>query len=140
MAKAESGAWAGPKKAKEPKKPMQADNGEPSKISEFVRRKVTKDPAKPGSVTVAPASAGEEQPADGQEQEKKEQEQHWLGIRLTDEEGNPVPNERYEVTLPDGSKVDGTLNEKGEARLEGVDPGTAKVDFPNLHDDEWKPA
>ena len=51
-----------------------------------------------------------------------------------------MPGEPYRVTLPDGTMVaEGTLNDKGFARVDGIDPGTCKVTFPKLHKDAWKP-
>jgi type VI secretion system secreted protein VgrG len=72
----------------------------------------------------------------GQNKDKK----HWIEIELVDEDGNPVPGEPYRITLPDGSTVaDGTLNEKGWARVDHIDPGTCQVTFPNLDKDAWEP-
>ena len=65
---------------------------------------------------------------------------HWIEIELSDEDGNPVPGEPYSITLPDGSTVaDGTLDEKGRARVDNIDPGTCKVTFPNLDEEAWQP-
>jgi hypothetical protein len=42
--------------------------------------------------------------------------------------------------LPDGQTLaEGTLDEKGFARVEGVDPGSCKVTFPNLDKSAWSP-
>ena len=69
-------------------------------------------------------------------QEKK----HWIEIKLVDQAGKPVPGEPYQITLPDGTTIaDGTLDEKGFARVDNIDPGTCKVTFPNLDKDAWKP-
>ena len=35
--------------------------------------------------------------------------------------------------------ADGTLDEKGHARVDHIDPGTCKVTFPNLDKDAWEP-
>ncbi len=52
------------------------------------------------------------EPVDEEEKEKKS----WIEIELVDEEGNPVPGEKYKVILPDGQTVaEGTLDEKGFA-------------------------
>jgi hypothetical protein len=64
----------------------------------------------------------------------------WVGIRLRDEDGNPVPDERYRVVLPDGSVQEGTLNSKGEASFYEIDPGDCQITFPDLDGKEWKPA
>jgi hypothetical protein len=59
---------------------------------------------------------------------------------LTDEHGKVVPGEPYRLVLPDGQTLaEGTLDEKGFARVEGVDAGSCKVTFPNLDKSAWSP-
>lgn len=71
--------------------------------------------------------------------EKNKDKKSWVEIELRDEDGNPVPGESYIVTLPDGQTVaSGTLDEKGKARIEHIDPGSCKVTFPDLDKDRWK--
>jgi type VI secretion system secreted protein VgrG len=67
------------------------------------------------------------------------QKTHWIEIEMVDEDNKPVPGEPYAITLPDGSVASGTLDEKGFARIEGLDPGTCQVAFTNRGKDEWKP-
>ena len=62
----------------------------------------------------------------------------WVLIELVDEKSAPVPAERYRVELPDGSIVDGVLDRKGRARIEGIDPGSCKVSFPERDAKDWK--
>jgi hypothetical protein len=63
----------------------------------------------------------------------------WIAIELVGEDGNPIPGEPYRVTLPDGTTVaDGTLDDKGRARVENIDPGTCKVTFPNRDKSTWR--
>ncbi len=63
----------------------------------------------------------------------------WIEIELLDDAGKPVPGEPYRVTLPDGSTVaEGTLDSKGFARIDNIDPGNCKVTFPRLIKDAWK--
>ena len=70
------------------------------------------------------------------EKEKTEdQETTFISIKLTDEKGNIVVGEKYEVELPDGSVSKGTLGIDGTAKIEGFEPGLCKVRFPNLEDD-----
>lgn len=64
---------------------------------------------------------------------------HWIEIAMVDQEGNPVAGEAYKVTVPGGAIITGTLNEKGRARIDGIDPGTAKVIFPDIDKDAWSP-
>ncbi|MFV8755970.1 hypothetical protein ACNOYE_35915 [Nannocystaceae bacterium ST9] len=67
-----------------------------------------------------------------------EPELEWIYVRLLDAQGNPRPNEAWEVTLPDGSIRSGTLDDQGNARIEGVPPGRCLWRFPDLHPDEWR--
>ena len=76
----------------------------------------------------------------GKENAEAEEEKTWIEIELVDEEDNPVPGEKYKITLPDGRVKTGTLDENGFARVEGIDPGTCKVTFPNLDKDAWEKA
>jgi hypothetical protein len=63
----------------------------------------------------------------------------WIAIHLVDEDGNPVPDVAYSVTLPDGSIITGTLDDQGFARFDEIDPGQCHVSFPEIHAKEWKP-
>jgi uncharacterized protein (DUF2345 family) len=65
--------------------------------------------------------------------------EHWISIQLLDEEGHAVPNEDYKITLPDGSTVEGTLDQHGRAKISGLDSGNCKVSFPDLDGEMWKP-
>lgn len=67
------------------------------------------------------------------------EEEHWIEIELLDDEGKPLAGERYFVELPDGSSLSGTTDGQGRARVEGVDPGTAKVSFPDLDKKLYQP-
>ena len=65
---------------------------------------------------------------------------HWIAIQLVDEQGHAVPGEDYRVTLPDGTVVEGWLDEHGRAKITGIDSGSCKITFPNRDKDVWKPA
>lgn len=67
------------------------------------------------------------------------EEKHWLEIELVDDDGKPVANELYFVELPDGSTLSGTTDANGRARVEGIDPGSAQVSFPNLDKKAYEP-
>jgi type VI secretion system secreted protein VgrG len=85
----------------------------------------------------AASDAPTHNPNDPDNQKKKS----WIEIQLNDEDGNPVPGEPYKVTLPDGTTIaDGTLDNKGFARVDNIDPGTCQVTFPNLDKEAWGPA
>ena len=62
----------------------------------------------------------------------------FIEIELVDEEGNPVVGESFEILLPNGQVVDGSLDDKGQARVEGIDtPGSCQITFPDLDKDAW---
>jgi type VI secretion system secreted protein VgrG len=63
---------------------------------------------------------------------------HWVEIAMVDKEGNPTAGQDYEITLPDGSVVTGSLDDRGVARVEGIDPGNCKIRFPSLDKTVWK--
>jgi len=109
-----------------------ADIADPGKMAEIKAEQLKTKSGKYGSVQVKPFKP----PSDDEEDSE---EKHWIEIELVDEEGNPVPGEEYEIKMPDGETVDsGTLDEKGKARVEGIDPGTCKITFPKLDKDAWK--
>ena len=64
----------------------------------------------------------------------------WIGIELKDNDGNPVPNEAYEIRLPDGTIQTGNLDSLGTAGASEIDPGSCQIRFPNLDAKSWKPA
>lgn len=63
----------------------------------------------------------------------------WVKVKLKDEDGNPVPGEKYLVQLPDGKTVaSGTLDENGEAEVTNIDPGQVKITFPDRDGRSWE--
>src|SRR5688572_6570770 len=63
---------------------------------------------------------------------------HWIEIELIGEDGKPIPNEKYKMTLPDGSEKEGTLDQNGWARVEGSEKGDCEVSFPELDQKAWE--
>lgn len=61
----------------------------------------------------------------------------FIEIVLLDDDRNPVPGEAFELTLPDGDVRQGTLDQAGFARVDGIDPGTCDVSFPKIDGREW---
>jgi len=79
-------------------------------------------------------SAQKHKPESAENKEKK----NWVEVHLVDESGANVPNEAVRVTLPDGAIAEGTTNDQGKFRVDGIDPGNCTVTFPNLDQDAWK--
>lgn len=68
---------------------------------------------------------------------EKEEEPHWIGIKLKDDEGKPVPFEEYRVKLSNGTIISGKLDQAGTAKVENIpDGGEAEVKFPRFHESE----
>jgi type VI secretion system secreted protein VgrG len=74
------------------------------------------------------------------EYEMEEKITSWVEIELVDEAGQPVPNELYELTYPDGRKRRGKLDERGQAHIGLPEPITVEVTFPHLDADAWERA
>lgn len=64
----------------------------------------------------------------------------WLAIELLGEDGSPIADEPYLVKLPDGRQVEGRLNARGTATIEGINGEECLVSFPNLDAGAWEPA
>jgi type VI secretion system secreted protein VgrG len=116
-----------------PDKPEDADIADPGKVAEIKSEQIKTKSGKYGSEQVKPHKplATEEEAA-----EKKS----WIEIEMVDEEDEPVPGEKYKITLPDNSVAEGTLDEKGFARVEGIEPGNCRITFPELDKDAWEKA
>jgi len=57
--------------------------------------------------------------------------------QLVDELDQPVPGQRYELTLPDGTMIEGRLDGHGFVRIAGVPVGICKLVYPDLDAREW---
>jgi len=69
-----------------------------------------------------------------------ESETTWIEIEMVQEDDAPAVGMRYEVKLSDGSVASGTLDEKGQARIEGIPPGNCELAFPDLDGEAWEKA
>lgn len=56
----------------------------------------------------------------------------WVEIELIDNDGTPMGGQKYKVMLADGSVKEGTLDDDGTARLQGIPPGRCEVEFPDV--------
>jgi hypothetical protein len=118
----------------DPAEAQEADKADPGEVEQIKAGQIRTQTGKYGSVKVKPFKASDPKKA---EPEKTS----WIAIRLVDEENQPVPGEKYRITLPDGETVaQGTLDQNGAARLEGIPPGSCKITFPDLDKEAWKEA
>jgi type VI secretion system secreted protein VgrG len=117
----------------EPKAPQEADKADPGEVEKIKAEEKQKKSGKYGSAQVKPHKPPETE-------EEKAKKPSWIEIKLVDEDGEPVPGERYKVILPDGeTTAEGTLDEKGFARVDGFEPGQCQVTFPDLDESVWEP-
>jgi type VI secretion system secreted protein VgrG len=93
--------------------------------------------ASPGETKSKQWDQGQTSASDGDEEPTRES---WISIELKDQKGRPMPNESYEIKLPDGTISSGTLDDRGRARVEGIPGGQCEVRFPRLHNSEWRKA
>jgi hypothetical protein len=68
---------------------------------------------------------------------ESEPETTWIEIELVEPGGQPAANERYKLTLPDGSIKWGRLDQHGKARVERLQPGNCQVTFPDRDEQVW---
>jgi type VI secretion system secreted protein VgrG len=47
-------------------------------------------------------------------------------------------DEKYEITMPDGTVARGKTDSDGLAKVSGKTPGTCQVTFPDLDQDAWE--
>ncbi len=117
-----------------PTAPEEADKADPGEMAEVKSQQKQTQTGKYGAVAAPPYRPP-------QTEEEKATKTSWIEIVLVDEADKPVAGERYKITLPDGTTVrEGSLDDKGFARVDGIEPGTCKVTFPELDKDAWKSA
>lgn len=102
-----------------PKDPEEADDDKPGRKMELLQR--------------------------SQERKKKRpkydpRKKSWIKLKLVDEEGKPVPGEAFEIKTSDGKYRSGSLNNKGQALISGIEQGSCEVTFPRLDKDAWEDA
>jgi hypothetical protein len=62
----------------------------------------------------------------------------WIALQLQNQaDSSPVAGARYTLKLPDGSTQSGSLDAKGQARVDGILAGDCDVDFPDFAPKEW---
>ena len=118
----------------DPKAAEEADVADPGEVEEI---KAEQRQTKSGKYGTEKVKA--HQPPETKEEKAKKPS--WIEIKMVDEEDKPVSGKAYRITLPDGETVaEGTLDDAGFARIEGIEPGTCKITFPDLDENAWKKA
>jgi hypothetical protein len=142
-----SGMAGNPVPPATPDKPEDADIADPGKVAEIKSEQTQTKSGKYGSQKVKPfkppaeedeAKVFEEVKNQTEDEKEEENKTSWIEIELVGEDDKPIPGEKYKIILPDDSVADGTLDEKGAARVEGFKKGTCKVSFPKLDKEAWE--
>jgi hypothetical protein len=134
MASPKSGSAGSAVSPADPKAAQDADKADPGEVEKVKATQEQTQSGKYGSEQIQPYKPP-------QTPEEKQKKKSWIEIELVDEDNKPVPGEAYRITLPDGQTVaEGTLDEKGFARLDGIDSGSCKITFPELDKDAWEKA
>lgn len=137
----------------------EADKADPGEMAKVKADQIQKGTGKYGSTTLKPhkspssETGGDEFGSGGAPQsgggssgssgggggEDGGAKKSWIEIELRNQKGKIVPGEPYKVILADGqTAAEGTLDEKGFARIEGIDPGSCMISFPNRDKSCWK--
>lgn len=117
----------------DPAEAEEADVADPGEVEEIKAEQRKTESGKYGSVKVKPYKPPETP-------EEKRQQKSWIEIKLLDEEDRPVSGEKYRITLPDESVVNGTLDGNGFARVNNIEPGMCVIAFPELDAASWSRA
>jgi type VI secretion system secreted protein VgrG len=120
-----SGNAGSPVSPTDPAKAEDADVADPGEVEKVKAAQRQTKSGKYGSVQTKAA-------ASSQGSAEKEAKKSWIEILAVDEKDRPLGGERYRILLPDGSVSEGTLDEKGLARIDGIEPGTCTVTFPDV--------
>ncbi len=107
-----------------------ADNADPGEVSKAKAEAMTRPTAKYGQTKV-PAFKPPENPTE-------DKKLTWIEIELVGEDDKGIAGEPYKITTPDERVAEGTLDQNGFARLEGLEPGTCKITFPRLDKEAWE--
>lgn len=128
----------------DPAAPHDADVADPGEVEDVKAEQQQTQSGKYGSVPVKPFKAPSGAGADaGPNQDQTppaddEKKTSWIEIELVGDDDQPIPGEKYRITLPDGTVDEGTLDQNGWARVEGFTAGDCKITFPDLDQEAWK--
>jgi uncharacterized Zn-binding protein involved in type VI secretion len=62
----------------------------------------------------------------------------WIEIQMNDRGGFGVANTKFRLESSAGEIIHGVTDGNGLARVEGIEPGSHKITFPDLPPDGWK--
>jgi hypothetical protein len=113
-----------------PQAPEEADVADPGKVEEVKAEQRKTQSGKYGTAPTKPF-----QPSQSTAEEPTEKT--WIAVKLDRPDGSPAAGEPYEIVANGGLVASGTLDDKGQARIDGLDPQTCKVRFPRRDAGIW---
>jgi len=132
MPSPKTGNAGSPVAPSDPQNALEADKDDPGKVEDVKAEQRQSQAGKYGTNQTKPFKSPETA-------EERKEKNSWISIKMTDEANKPVTGLAYRVTMPDGETVaEGTLDDKGAARINGILPGSCKVTFPTLDKEAWK--
>ena len=117
----------------DPAEADEADKADPGLVAVIKALQIQTKTGKYGAAQTKPAKPP-------QTKEEKKEKSSWIEVEMVDEDNKPVTGEAYRITLSDGSVAEGTLDDKGCARLEAIGSGNCKITFPNRDQEAWEKA
>lgn len=118
--------------------PAPADPAAPIKIDPGQATEAAAKTADAAADAIPAVAAKPFKPMTKQEAKEQGKKLHFIEVKLIDQDKDPVPHEPFKITMPDGSELTGTLNDKGIVRVDGIpDEGNCKVTFPNRDQSTW---
>jgi hypothetical protein len=133
MAKVKSGTAIPPQDPKAPKDPLESITTDPGSQSEITARNRDVKKTNLDSVKVKPeppqSESGEEEPI----------KLTWISVELQDNDGKAVPFAPFVIEYSDKTFGGGATGSDGKCKLEGVAPGSVKINFIGIDKREWKP-
>jgi hypothetical protein len=137
-----------------PADPHEADKADPGEVDTIKAKQRQSQSGKYGSVKVnpfKPPPPGDAAASEGNDvangaaaarstPPEEQKKTSWIEIELVGEDDRPIPGEKYRIKLPDNSVDEGTLDDKGFARVEGFEKGDCQISFPELDREAWEDA
>lgn len=117
-----------------PTEALEADTASPGQVE---AAKAAQKSSKAGKYGSVPSQPFVPPPVPTEWQGK---ELSWIELELIGMDDKPVTGELYEITVPDGRVYRGSTDQNGKGRVEGFEPGSCKITFPNLDQDAWEDA
>ncbi len=111
---------------------LEADNADPGQVEDV---KAAQKESKTGKYGTTPAQAFTP-PQTPEEWEGVENT--WIEVELVGEDDKPITGELVQIAVPDGRVYRSSTDHLGLVRVQGFQPGSCQITFPNLDQEAWE--